>query len=99
MTKKKKTRKARAAAKRRSKAVSRKPATSAKDSTRAVPKSVAIQNRAEGLRLFKVAGRPTKEQCILVYGERGPTMTWAQRAAAGVPAHKFQAALAAKARK
>jgi len=25
---------------------------------------------AEGLRLFKVAGRPTKEQVVLVYGER-----------------------------
>src|ERR1019366_7547898 len=28
-------------------------------------------NRSEGIRLFKVAGRPTKEQFILVYGERG----------------------------
>jgi hypothetical protein len=27
-------------------------------------------NRSEGIRLFKVAGRPTKEQFILVYGER-----------------------------
>lgn len=52
--------------------------------------------RAEGLRLFKVAGRPTREQVILVYGERGPVMTWAERAKAGVPAKKFQAALAAK---
>jgi hypothetical protein len=52
--------------------------------------------RAEGLRLFKVAGRPTREQVILVYGERGPTMTWAERAKAGVPAKKFQAALAVK---
>ena len=53
-------------------------------------------NRSEGIRLFKVAGRPTKEQFIQVYGERGPRMTWDQRAAAGVPAKKFQAALAAK---
>ena len=53
--------------------------------------------RSEGIRLFKVAGRPTKEQFILVYGERGPKMTWEQRAAAGVPAEKFQAALAEKA--
>lgn len=29
---------------------------------------------AEGLRLFKVAGRPTKEQVVLVYGERGPVV-------------------------
>jgi hypothetical protein len=52
--------------------------------------------RAEGMRLFKVAGRPTREQVILVYGERGPFMTWAERTKAGVPATKFQAALAAK---
>jgi len=50
-------------------------------------------NRSEGIRLFKLAGRPTKEQFIQVYGERGPRMTWEQRAAAGVPAEKFQAAL------
>ena len=52
--------------------------------------------RSEGIRLFKLAGRPTKEQFILVYGERGPKMTWEQRAAVGVPAEKFQAALAEK---
>jgi hypothetical protein len=53
--------------------------------------------RSEGIRLFKLAGRPTKEQFIQVYGERGPKMTWDQRAAVGVPAEKFQAALAEKA--
>ena len=52
--------------------------------------------RAEGMRLFKLAGRPTEEQFVLVYGERGPRMTWAERAKAGVPAKKFQAALKAK---
>jgi hypothetical protein len=52
--------------------------------------------RAEGIRLFKLAGRPTKEQFILIYGERGPRMTWDERAKAGVPASKFQSALAAK---
>ena len=56
----------------------------------------AGSNRAEGIRLFKLAGRPTKEQFILVYGERGPKMTWEQRGAAGVPAAQFQTALAAK---
>jgi hypothetical protein len=59
-------------------------------------KTSAGKARAEGLRLFKVAGRPTREQVILVYGERGPVMTWEQRAKAGVPAAKFQAALKAK---
>jgi hypothetical protein len=52
--------------------------------------------RAEGLRLFKFAGRPTREQVILVYGERGPVMTWAERAKAGVSAKKFQEELKAK---
>jgi hypothetical protein len=56
-------------------------------------------NRSEGIRLFKLAGRPTKEQFIRVYGERGPKMTWEQRAAAGIPAEKFQAALASAMRK
>lgn len=49
--------------------------------------------RSEGIRLFKPAGRPTEEQFILVYGERGPKMTWEERAAAGIPAEKFQVAL------
>ena len=56
-------------------------------------------NRSEGIRLFKIAGRPTKEQFIRVYGERGPKMTWEERAAAGVPADKFQAALGSATRK
>ena len=58
----------------------------------------AGSNRAEGIRLFRLAGRPTKEQFVLVYGERGPKMTWAERAAAGVPAEKFQSALASAVR-
>lgn len=58
----------------------------------------AGSNRSEGIRLFKLAGKPTKEQFIAVYGSKGPAMTWAQRAAAGVPAEKFQAALASAVR-
>jgi hypothetical protein len=53
----------------------------------------AGSNRAEGIRLFKLAGRPTREQFIAIYGERGPKMTWDQRAAAGVSAERFQTAL------
>jgi len=55
----------------------------------------AGKSRAEGIRLFNVAGRPTKQQFQLVYGERGHLLTWTARAEAGVPAEKFQAALAA----
>jgi hypothetical protein len=60
------------------------------------PKDVnsAAVNRSEGIRLFKLAGRPSKDDFIAVYGPNGPRMTWDQRAAAGVPAEKFQAALA-----
>jgi hypothetical protein len=35
-------------------------------------------------------------QFILVYGEKGPQMTWAERAKAGVDAKHFQEALKAK---
>lgn len=92
----KKTRKVHAVAKARPKAKARKTPRSATTATQPMPRSVVSQNRSEGLRLFKLAGRPTTEQFVLVYGERGPKMTWDQRAAAGVPANKFQAALAAK---
>ena len=53
-------------------------------------------NRSEGIRLFQLAGRPTKEQFTKVYGEGGPKMTWEQRAKAGVDAKHFQEALKAK---
>src|ERR1035437_9985366 len=95
-TRKTAIRKMRAAAKAKPKVKTPK-ATKTKTPAQSLPKSVVSLNRSEGIRLFKVAGRPTKEQFILVYGERGPKMTWEQRAAAGVPAEKFQAALAEKA--
>jgi hypothetical protein len=56
----------------------------------------AGKSRAEGIRLFTLAGRPSQQDFIKVYGPNGPKMTWEQRAKAGVPAEKFQAALAAK---
>lgn len=82
----------------------RKPAVSKKSKiTRAVklraskPSAKAAgANRAEGIRLFALAGRPSKQDFIKVYGPNGPRLTWAQRSEAGVPAEKFQAALAAK---
>ena len=92
-TRKTAIRKMRAAAKARPKAKAQKNPKSATPSTQPMPKSIVSQNRSEGLRLFKLAGRPTTEQFVLVYGERGPKMTWEQRAAAGIPAEKFQGAL------
>jgi hypothetical protein len=53
-------------------------------------------NRARGIELYKLAGRPTREEFQLVYGSRGHLLTWQERAKAGVPAEKFQAALASK---
>jgi hypothetical protein len=58
--------------------------------------TAAGRSRAEGIRLFALAGRPSKQDFITVFGPNGPKLTWDQRAAAGVPANKFQAALAAK---
>ena len=83
----KKTRKARSAPKTRKAKVTKKTAPQ---------QTSAGKARAEGMRLFKLAGRPTEEQFVLVYGERGPRMTWEERAKAGVPAGKFQSALKAK---
>jgi hypothetical protein len=62
-------------------------------SKRAQVRSKAI---AEGTRLFALAGRPTKAQFVKVYGAKGPTMTWQERAEAGVDTKHFQAALAEK---
>jgi hypothetical protein len=68
----------------------------------ASPKQAQVRSKAarahiaEGTRLFALAGRPTKAQFVKVYGAKGPTMTWAQRAKAGVDAKHFQAALAEK---
>ena len=56
----------------------------------------ARANISEGTRLYALAGRPTKAQFIKVYGAKGPAMTWQERAAAGVPADRFQEALKAK---
>ena len=61
---KNKARKVRVAVKPRVKSRAHKNSTSAKTSTRGRPESVASRNRSEGLRLFKLAGRPTKEQFI-----------------------------------
>src|SRR6266849_5117441 len=64
----------------------------------AKPKRAQVRSKAiaEGTRLFALAGRPTKAQFVKVYGPKGPTMTWEQRAKAGVDAKLFQEALKAK---
>ena len=76
----------------------RKKAKTAKAVKPQAPKksTSAGKSRAEGIRLFQLAGRPSQQDFVKVYGPAGPKMTWDQRAEAGVPAEKFQAALAAK---
>lgn len=73
-----------------------KPAKSPKPQAPKKIANAAGKSRAEGIRLFALAGRPSQQDFVKVYGPNGPKMTWEQRAKAGVPAEKFQAALAAK---
>jgi hypothetical protein len=55
-------------------------------------KNSAGKARAEGLRLFTLAGRPKKGQFIAVFGQGGDRMTWQQRAAAAGLASAEEAA-------
>jgi len=57
----------------------------------------AGKSRAEGIRLFQLAGRPSQQDFVKVYGPNGPKMTWEQRAKAGVPAEKFSSRVGRKA--
>jgi hypothetical protein len=47
----------------------------------AEPVTAAGSARAEGLRLYKLAGRPKKNEFIHVYGKPGVAATWERRAA------------------
>jgi hypothetical protein len=59
------------------------------------PTTDAGKARSAGVQNFILAGRPTKDQFIAVYGEAGPRLTWDQRAALGIDAAHFQKALKA----
>jgi hypothetical protein len=62
---------------------------------KATRSDAAKANIKEGLKQHAIAGRPTKEQLILVFGQKGYAMTWAQRTARfGITPETFQAALA-----
>lgn len=81
------------------KSVARKKANTPKPQVSTKSLKPAGKSRAEGIRLFTLAGRPSHQDFVKVYGPNGPKMTWKQRAEAGVPAEKFQAALASAIRK
>jgi hypothetical protein len=68
------------------------PATAPAPNTRS---DAAKANIKEGLRLHQIAGRPTKQQLILVFGKAGYLLTWPKRTEKfGITPETFQAALA-----
>ena len=85
------------ATQKRKSVATKKQSTATVRKTQASKKSTSAgKSRAAGVRMFQIAGRPTREQFQLVYGPKGHLMTWEQRAKAGVSAKQFQSALAAK---
>jgi hypothetical protein len=71
------------------------PVTESGTAPKATRSDAAKANIKQGLKQHALAGRPTKEQLILVFGTKGYAMTWAQRTARyGITPETFQAALA-----
>ena len=72
----------------------------AKPVVKAEPTTEAGKARSEGLRLYKLSGRPKKSDFVHVYGKAGVLWTWERRAqavglaSAEEAAEKFQAMLA-----
>jgi hypothetical protein len=71
------------------------PATPTAQSNPATRSDAAKANIKEGLRLHQIAGRPTKQQLILVFGKAGYLLTWPKRTERfGITPEAFQTALA-----
>jgi hypothetical protein len=71
------------------------PVTESGTAPKATRSETAKANIKEGLKQHAIAGRPTKEQLILVFGQKGYVLTWAQRTEKfGITPETFQAALA-----
>jgi hypothetical protein len=71
------------------------PVAESETAPKATRSDAAKANIKEGLKQHALAGRPTKEQLILVFGTKGYAMTWAQRTERfGITPETFQAALA-----
>ena len=71
------------------------PATPVIPSAPNTRSEAAKANIKEGLRLHQIAGRPTKQQLILVFGKAGYLLTWPKRTERfGITPETFQAALA-----
>jgi hypothetical protein len=55
----------------------------------------AKANIKVALRLHQIAGRPTKQQLVLVFGQKGHLLTWPKRTGRfGITSETFQPALA-----
>ena len=71
------------------------PATPVIPSAPITRSEAARANIKEGLRLHQIAGRPTRQQLTLVFGEKGYLLTWPKRTERfGITPETFQAALA-----
>jgi hypothetical protein len=71
------------------------PTTESEAAPKSTRSDAAKANIKEGLKQHAIAGRPTKEQLVLVFGQKGYLLTWAQRTARfGITPETFQAALA-----
>ena len=71
------------------------PATPAITSHPGTRSEAAKANIKEGLRLHQIAGRPTRQQLTLVFGQKGYLLTWPKRTEKfGITPETFQAALA-----
>ena len=71
------------------------PATPATTSNPVTRSDAAKANIKEGLRLHQIAGRPTRQQLTLVFGQKGYLLTWPKRTERfGITPETFQAALA-----
>ena len=71
------------------------PATPVIPSAPNTRSEAAKANIKEGLRLHQIAGRPTKQQLILVFGKAGYLLSWPKRTERfGITPETFQAALA-----
>jgi hypothetical protein len=71
------------------------PASPVPTSNPTTRSDAAKANIKEGLRLHQIAGRPTRQQLTLVFGQKGYLLTWPKRTEKfGITPETFQAALA-----
>jgi hypothetical protein len=71
------------------------PVTESGTAPKATRSDAAKANIKEGLRLHQIAGRPTRQQLTLVFGQKGYLLTWPKRTEKfGITPETFQAALA-----